>query len=385
MTKEDWEFHCKILGISESASDAEIKATYRELAKILHPDKHANSELAKQKFQQLQSSFEYLSNSKNRLGKFESAKQQHSNQQGENNKAAEQEKTYRPKIKSSLSIFHLVYLFPIFFVSFQFLKNNYQQVTPDKNQHKNINQVDQFQTQARTNDLMKSHRIDENGEVPVKPQNSNITPIEQLKNAAGSCFVKTGSLDQPRDYMLAFADSLLHARLAREELKNDSGELYSRLIHLKRARQEFACAMLQIADFHMSQLEMVRTSASSTLRILNDQFGVVGAFEKIVLDALDGKSLAIGALTNMLAELKLESENAWTDLLPSGIAITYAIIDEKHHGFLSLSQKDRTDIIHRLESSVSKTYKNDNRAIEVTVAELVKFLSNKSWKSAKSK
>lgn len=57
---DDRTFHCKILGVDCSASEEEIKRAYHESAKILHPDKHDNSSVAKQKFQQLKESYEYL-------------------------------------------------------------------------------------------------------------------------------------------------------------------------------------------------------------------------------------------------------------------------------------------------------------------------------------
>ena len=66
MAKVDWEFHCKILGVNPDATKDEIKAAYRENAKLLHPDKHKNNTLAKEKFQQVQAAYEYLNDHSNR-------------------------------------------------------------------------------------------------------------------------------------------------------------------------------------------------------------------------------------------------------------------------------------------------------------------------------
>jgi len=57
----------KILGLKEGASKDDIKSAYRKLAKEFHPDKLAGMsegiiKLAKEKFQEIQSSYEYLNN-----------------------------------------------------------------------------------------------------------------------------------------------------------------------------------------------------------------------------------------------------------------------------------------------------------------------------------
>jgi hypothetical protein len=57
---KDWNFHCAILGVSPAATLQEIKKAYRENASLLHPDKHGNSDLAKNKFQQLSDSYQFL-------------------------------------------------------------------------------------------------------------------------------------------------------------------------------------------------------------------------------------------------------------------------------------------------------------------------------------
>lgn len=50
----------KILGVSKSASDQEIKAAYRKLARKYHPDVNPNDESAKKKFQELNEANEVL-------------------------------------------------------------------------------------------------------------------------------------------------------------------------------------------------------------------------------------------------------------------------------------------------------------------------------------
>lgn len=51
----------KILGLSKSASEAEIKSAYRKLAKIHHPDVNNNSKAAAEKFKEITSAYEVLS------------------------------------------------------------------------------------------------------------------------------------------------------------------------------------------------------------------------------------------------------------------------------------------------------------------------------------
>ena len=50
-----------ILGVTRSASDAEIKRNYRKLAMKWHPDKNQNSEEASTKFQDIGEAYDVLS------------------------------------------------------------------------------------------------------------------------------------------------------------------------------------------------------------------------------------------------------------------------------------------------------------------------------------
>lgn len=52
--------HYSILGLTKTASNAEIKAAYRRLVKIYHPDKNPNSYEALDKFRQIQQAYETL-------------------------------------------------------------------------------------------------------------------------------------------------------------------------------------------------------------------------------------------------------------------------------------------------------------------------------------
>ena len=51
-----------VLGISANAGATEIKAAYRKLAKIYHPDKNPNNKDAVEKFRQIKEAYEILSN-----------------------------------------------------------------------------------------------------------------------------------------------------------------------------------------------------------------------------------------------------------------------------------------------------------------------------------
>jgi chaperone protein DnaJ len=56
----------QILGVSKSASDAEIKKAYRKLARKYHPDVNPGNKAAEEKFKQLSAAFEVLSNPQKR-------------------------------------------------------------------------------------------------------------------------------------------------------------------------------------------------------------------------------------------------------------------------------------------------------------------------------
>jgi DnaJ-class molecular chaperone len=53
--------HYKVLGISSTASQADIRNSFRYLALKYHPDKNKNSEESKQKFMQIVEAYEILS------------------------------------------------------------------------------------------------------------------------------------------------------------------------------------------------------------------------------------------------------------------------------------------------------------------------------------
>ena len=53
--------HYSILGLTKSATNAEIKAAYRRLVKIYHPDKNPNNPAAVEKFRAIQEAYDVLS------------------------------------------------------------------------------------------------------------------------------------------------------------------------------------------------------------------------------------------------------------------------------------------------------------------------------------
>ena len=66
----DWplmaEDYYQILGVSKSATDADIKKAYRKLARKHHPDVNPGNKSAEEKFKQLSGAFEVLSNPQKR-------------------------------------------------------------------------------------------------------------------------------------------------------------------------------------------------------------------------------------------------------------------------------------------------------------------------------
>ena len=58
MAKRDY---YEVLGLSKSASDAEIKRAYRAKAKRYHPDRNAGDKTAEAKFKEVQEAYDVLS------------------------------------------------------------------------------------------------------------------------------------------------------------------------------------------------------------------------------------------------------------------------------------------------------------------------------------
>ena len=62
----EYKDYYKIMGLEKTASQEEIKSTYRKLAKKYHPDLNPNDEKAQEKFKEVSEANEVLSDEKKR-------------------------------------------------------------------------------------------------------------------------------------------------------------------------------------------------------------------------------------------------------------------------------------------------------------------------------
>src|SRR6059058_6133433 len=60
----------EVLGVSKTASEAEVKQAFRKLAKKLHPDQNAKDPKAKERFAEINAAYEVVGD-KEKRGKFD--------------------------------------------------------------------------------------------------------------------------------------------------------------------------------------------------------------------------------------------------------------------------------------------------------------------------
>lgn len=72
-----------ILGLSEKATENEIKQAYRKLAKRFHPDSHPGDKECERRFQEISEAYSILSDSEKRR-KYDSQKQEEPKEQAAN-------------------------------------------------------------------------------------------------------------------------------------------------------------------------------------------------------------------------------------------------------------------------------------------------------------
>ena len=65
--KEEPDYYA-VLQLTEKASERDIKAAYRRLAKETHPDKKPNDPNANENFRKLKEAYDFLKEAKKRMG-----------------------------------------------------------------------------------------------------------------------------------------------------------------------------------------------------------------------------------------------------------------------------------------------------------------------------
>lgn len=82
----------RILGVSEKATENEIKQAYRKLAKKYHPDSHPGDKECERRFQEISEAYSILSDSEKRK-QYDSQKQEESRGQAGNANSGKKQET----------------------------------------------------------------------------------------------------------------------------------------------------------------------------------------------------------------------------------------------------------------------------------------------------
>lgn len=200
------------------------------------------------------------------------------------------------------------------------------------------------------------------------------------------------SVDDPYKYYVSMINALKSTKDARDGLqiatvkaqkKFNSADL---LLAMKVAEMNYSCAQRHISGYENSSNSGILLSSSTLFVALTSLHDAQTRSRELFEKALDGKNISEGERARTVSDLKIQSENAWENVMIGVIASTKIAIhfnDKSQRDGINLSQKKREDIIKRIRDfdPTIETKKGEGLWIEGSLYRLLELLKDKRLES----
>lgn len=214
--------------------------------------------------------------------------------------------------------------------------------------------------------------------------------VNATTSTAGVCVPHQAEPNSVPQFLYALIDSLSYASAGRERAGSSTNVSADLMLNLKLADSEFECAGDQLAAYEASANKMIALSAKAARRVYSSIMELDQRLVIVLRDLLDRgpNDPRWGTVSEQVAQIGAEADDAWKLLPMAAVGATYAMLDPAQQGRLVLTAKDRAGLVTALEGQFGKEVRQGMRAgqqpVVAAAAALHSFISDQKWQSRPS-
>ncbi len=197
-------------------------------------------------------------------------------------------------------------------------------------------------------------------------------------------------------YARDFIISLSYAKAGLDHEHNIQRPTYLELLNkTKLAIAEYEKAARTLEEYTHSNDEVIQVGSDVTLSTYVQLIETNRAILAEIQDLSRSESPAFdyGAFIDRVSDLMVEQEQAWKNLLPAAISVTYVLRESSEEGEeldrLGITTEEKRELIARIDRTFGESVKGGQKASQEAVvgaaAELYEFLSQPEWKGLDEK
>ncbi len=192
-------------------------------------------------------------------------------------------------------------------------------------------------------------------------------------------------------YAHDFILSLSYAKAGLDHEHNIQRPTYLELLNTtKLAIAEYEKAARTLEEYTHSNNEVIQVGSDGALltyvQLIETDRGILAEIQN--LSRSESPAFDYGAFVDSVSDLMVEQEQAWKNLLPAAVSVTYVLRESLEEGEgldrLGITTEEREELIRLIEMSFGESVKGGQKASQEAVvgaaATLYEFLSQPGWK-----